>query len=86
MIRIFSSRLGRSERRVYGLLVIYFVIVFVAMLWPIYPLFASALPLVAGLPLSLFYLAALLVISFGVLLALYRWEARRGLLDDAESD
>ena len=84
-IRLFSARLSRRERRVYGALLAYFLVVFAAMLWPIYPFFSGALPLIAGLPLSLFYLTALLLLSFGVLLALYSWEARRGRLDP-ESD
>ncbi len=80
-IRLFSTRLSRRERRVYGALLTYFLVVFAAMLWPIYPLFSGARPLVAGLPLSLFYLTTLLLLSFGVLLALYLWEAKRGRLD-----
>jgi hypothetical protein len=79
--RVFASRLDRRERRVYGTLTVYFCVVFAAMLWPVYPLFASARPLLAGLPLSLFYLTVLLLLSFAVLLGLYRWEARRGRLD-----
>ncbi len=79
--RVFSSRLGRAERRVYGGVSLYFLVVFTAMLWPIYPLFSRARPLIAGLPPSLFYLAVLLLASFAVLLGLYRWESRRGRLD-----
>jgi membrane protein implicated in regulation of membrane protease activity len=84
-IRLFSARLSRRERRVYGALLAYFLVVFAAMLWPIYPFFSGAVPLIVGLPLSLFYLTTLLLLSFGVLLALYFWEARRGRLDP-ESD
>ena len=80
-LRVFSSRLGRGERRVYGGVVIYFCLVFAAMLWPIYSLFSGARPLVAGLPLSLFYLTVLLIVSFAVLVGLYLWESRRGRLD-----
>ena len=85
-VRLFAARLSRRERRVYGALLAYFVVVFAAMLWPIYPFFSGALPLIAGLPLSLFYLTTLLLLSFGVLLALYSWEARRGCLDPEDSD
>ena len=80
-LRVFSSRLTRRERLVYGTITVYFCAVFAAMLWPIYPLFGGARPLIAGLPQSLFYLAVLLVTSFGVLGVLYRWELRRGRLD-----
>ena len=80
-LRLFPSGLSPGQRRVYGSLVAYFLVVFAAMLWPIYPWFSAARPLIAGLPLSLFYLTALLLLSFGVLLALYAWEARAGRLD-----
>lgn len=80
-VRLFSARLSRRERFVYGALLAYFLIVLAAMLWPIYPFFSGALPLIGGLPLSLFYLTTLLLLSFGVLLALYSWEAKHGRLD-----
>jgi len=67
---------------VYGAVTVWFLLVGAAMIWPIYPLFSSALPLVAGIPLSLAYLVALLTISFAAGLALYRWEDRQGLLDE----
>jgi len=66
---------------VYGGVLLYFVVVFAAMLWPIYPFFGRARPLIAGLPPSLFYLTVLLLASFAVLLGLYRWEARCGRVD-----
>lgn len=85
-LRVFSTRLAQGERRVYGAVLVYFCLVFAAMLWPIYPLFGAARPLVAGLPLSLAYLAFLLIVSFTVLGSLYLWESRRGRLDpDHES-
>lgn len=79
--RVFASRLDPGERRVYGAVTVYFCLVFAAMLWPVYSWFAGARPLIAGLPLSLFFLTVLLLVSFAVLLGLYRWEARRGRLD-----
>ena len=85
-LRLFSSRLSAGERRLYGAVTIYFCAVAAAMLWPVYPLFSRARPLVLGLPLSLFYLTVLLLGSFGVMLALYGWEARRGRLDPAASE
>jgi hypothetical protein len=54
------------------------------MIWPGYLPFAKVRPLVLGMPFGLFYYAALLAASFGVLLALYRWEIRRGL-DEGEA-
>lgn len=83
-LRLFPSRLDRTARRVYGAVVLFFAGVFLALLWPVYPLFAAARPLIAGLPLSLFYLASILVVCFLVLFGLYRWEAASGRLDDGE--
>ena len=82
--RVFSSRLENAERRTYGAVVAYFCVVFAAMLWPIYPLFSSARPIILGLPFSLFYLATLLIVSFSVLGGLYLWESRRGRLDPGD--
>lgn len=80
-LRVFSSRLANRDRRIYGAVAVYFGVVFAAMLWPIYPLFSRARPILFGLPFSLFYLAVLLLLSFAVLGGLYLWEARRGRLD-----
>lgn len=77
-LRFFASRLTRSERRVYAAVVAFYAMAAVAMTWPVYAVFGRARPLVLGMPLSLFYLACFVVASFLVLLALYRWEARRG--------
>ena len=83
-IRVFSSRLSPRARRVYAVLLVYFLVVSASLLWPIYTLFASARPLILGLPLSLFFLTVVLLASFGVLLGLYRWEDRSGALDEEE--
>jgi TRAP-type C4-dicarboxylate transport system permease small subunit len=85
-LRLFPSRLDRRARRVYGAVSLFFAAAFIALLWPVYPLFGHARPLILGLPPSLFYLAALLVACFVVLLGLYRWEATRGRLDGAPGD
>ncbi len=81
-LRIFPSGQPAAERRVYAAVVVYFLAVAVALLWPVYSWFGAATPLVLGMPLSLFYLAAAVVVSFVVMLALYLWEARRGLHDE----
>jgi hypothetical protein len=82
--RVFSSRLSAGQRRVYGAATLWFAIVTLAMLWPIYPVFSGIRPMFLGLPLSLAYLAALLTLSFCAGLALYLWEDRHGLLDPAD--
>lgn len=76
--RLMPSHLSRTERVVYGGITVYFVLVFLALIWPVYPFFSGIEPRILGLPLSLSYIVGLLLLSFGVLLALYLWEERRG--------
>jgi hypothetical protein len=61
--------------------ILLFVAVFLASIWPIYPFFSRIHPIVLGLPFSLVYLIILLLFSFSVLLSLYLWESRNGRLD-----
>ena len=79
--RIFSSKLDARERRIYGAVTFVFVGTFFAVQWPIYTWFSRVKPFVLGVPFSLFYLIALLLICFFSLLALYRWEASRDKLE-----
>ena len=79
--RIFSSTLSKVERRIYGAATVVFIGVFLATMWPIYPLFNRIRPFVLGMPASLFYLLVLVFVGFFSLLALYRWEDRRGKLE-----
>ena len=90
--RLFSSRLTRTERRVYGAVTVFFLLAFLATIWPIQAAFGGALPFVLSLPFDLFYLAAILVGSFFILLGLFVWEGRReerrrpnGRADDADA-
>ena len=69
------------RNRVYRAVVLYFIVVFLAMMWPVYPVFSKISPMLLGIPLSLFYLVVLLLLSFIVLLSLYLWESHRGELD-----
>lgn len=75
-----------AGRSTYRAVMVWFVVVFVAMVWPAAVPFARARPLVLGMPFSLFYYACLLVASFCVLLGLYRWEISRGLGEDDGDD
>jgi TRAP-type C4-dicarboxylate transport system permease small subunit len=84
--RLFSSRLTPTRRRLYRGVVVFFLVVLLAMIWPVATLFSHARPLVLGLPFYLFYLAVLLVGSFLVLLALYVWENRTGSSSDPGED
>jgi hypothetical protein len=60
--------------KVYRVVVVYFILVFAAMMWPIYPYFSRIHPIILNIPFSLFYLVILIIASFLVLLALYLWE------------
>jgi len=80
--RLFSSRLTPTHRRIYRSVVVFFALIFLAMIWPVVTLFSHARPLVLGLPFFLFYLSVLLVGSFLVLLTLYLWEKRTGSSSD----
>lgn len=79
--RFFSSQLTRTHRRVYGAATAWFVFAGASMVWPLYLPMARVRPLVLGLPWSLFWLALMVGVSFGVAVALFRWESRRGLID-----
>ena len=50
------------------LLALFFTAMFIATMWPVYPLVSRIRPLVFGLPFSLVYLLGLTIISFVVLL------------------
>lgn len=71
---------GSKGRLADRLVVAWFVFVFLALMWPLYLPAARVRPLVLGMPFSLFWIAALLVASFAVLLV-YSW--RRGGDGDA---
>ncbi len=68
-------------RRLRRAVALFFCLVFLASIWPVYPLFSRIQPLVLGLPFSLAYLVILLVAAFLVLLGLYLWEQRHGELE-----
>ena len=57
--------------------IVFFTILFAAMMWPIHPLFSRIDPMVLGVPFSLFYLIVLIAVCFLALLGLYLWEKRR---------
>jgi hypothetical protein len=69
----------RSGRLVHRLVVAWFVLVFLAMIWPLYVPMARVRPLVLGVPFSLAWIAGLLIASFFVLLGyhLHQGRARR---------
>lgn len=77
--RFFSRSLRPGERRIYRAAAVLFAGIFAALVWPIYSWFAGIRPRVLGLPFSLVYVVALVVLSFLALLALFLWEGRRGV-------
>lgn len=80
--RFVSRSLEPAHRRVYLAATGWFVLAAVVMTWPGYRLFNHIRPLVLGMPFSLFFLAGISVLSFGVGLALFFWELRHGLIAD----
>lgn len=84
--RILSSRLEPHQRRVYRSVLVFFVSIFLAMIWPVVVQFSHARPLVFGMPFFLFYLTALLLTSFIVLLVLFLWEGRAGVDSNPEEE
>jgi hypothetical protein len=82
--RIFPSHLSPRERVVYRGVTLFFGVLFVALIWPVYALFAGIRPMILGVPLSQAYVVGLLLLSFSVLLALFLWEDRRGATGDGD--
>jgi len=82
--RIFSRHLSPTQLRVYRGVLVFFAVIFLAMIWPLVTLFSHARPLIFGLPFFLFYLTVLLISSFLVLLCLYLWEERAGVSEELE--
>lgn len=64
---IFSANNSRRKKRAY-IVVILLTFVQLSMLWPIYPLFASATPLILGFPLSFAWVILMVICSFSFLL------------------
>lgn len=61
---------------------VFYVLLFAALVWPVYPWFATIEPRVLAMPFSLFYVVVGLLFSFFVLFAYYRWERKRETVND----
>ena len=59
---------------------VFSVVALLLSIWPIYPLASRIYPMVLGLPFSLFYLVALVLTVFSVMLGLFLWESRNDRL------
>lgn len=84
--RFVPPDLTPGERRVYLGATAVLVVVFCALVWPVYPRFAGIRPLVLGVPLSLAWVVAWLLVSFMTLLALFLWEGNRSDRSDRGED
>jgi len=70
---IFSA--NDSIRRKKGLILVSVLTLFqLCLIWPIYPLFANATPLILGFPMSLVWVVLILVLSFSSLLFFFKTE------------
>ena len=67
------------SRGPYRAIALFYTALFFAVMWPIYPRFATIEPRVLNVPFSLAYVVGALLLSFFVLLGLYLWEESRGL-------
>ena len=83
-----SKRVSRpsGHRLVYGTVAACYVLLFAALIWPVYPRFATIEPRVLQMPHSMAYVVGGLMVSFTVLLGLYLWEESKDSSDDQEDD
>lgn len=84
--RFVPRGLPRGAKRVYLAVTAFFVLVFVGLIWPVYPAFATIRPRVLGMPFSLVYVIIVLLAAFAVLLGLYVWEDRHGRHDPLDPE
>ena len=66
--------MNKARRRVYRAAALFYLALFAAVIWPVYPRFATIEPRVLEMPFSLAYVVGALLLSFLVLLGLYLWE------------
>ena len=66
-----------ARSRIGTAVAVFYVLLFAALVWPVYPRFATIEPRVLAMPFSLFYVVVCLLLSFSVLFLYYLWERRR---------
>ena len=76
---------SRNHRRLGLAVAVFYVLLFVALVWPVYPRFATIEPRVLAMPFSLVYVVVGLLLSFLALFAFYVWERRRESADGADA-
>jgi len=74
------------NRMVYRAFGAFYIVLFAALIWPIYPRFATIEPRILRMPHSLATVIAGLVLSFAALLGLYLWERSSTRPDDQRDD
>lgn len=84
--RFLPSDLPPGARRVYVGATLFFAVTFVALVWPVYSLFAGIRPRILGLPLSLTWVVGWVVAGFLVLAAVHLWEGRRDEEENGAGD
>lgn len=75
-----ASGSGRGRGAAVAIAVFYSLL-FVAMIWPVYPRFATIEPRVFAMPFALWYVVVGLLVSFFVLFGYYLWEKASGSPD-----
>lgn len=77
-----SRRATPSDRHPVAIAVaVFYVLLFAALVWPIYPQFATIEPRVLAMPFSLVYVVVGLLLSFSALFGYYLWERKRETAD-----
>jgi polyferredoxin len=77
-LKLFPDRSSARHRRRRLIFLAIYGALFASLIWPVYPLFAGARPLVLGLPLSLAWIVLVLSLMFAALLWLFFGEEPRG--------
>lgn len=67
-----------SKNKITRAYVVFLVILFLCMIFPVYSLANRVFPLVLGLPFGLFWIVLMEVIAFVVLCVFYRYEYGKG--------
>lgn len=76
-VRLFPEGMPRPVRRAYIGYLIYFIVLVLCTVWPIYLIGNRVEPYVLGMPFSMFWIVLVLGASLAGLFHLYRFERKR---------
>lgn len=76
-LKLFPQRSSERHRRRRLIFLAVFVVLTLALIWPVYPLFSGIRPLILGLPLSLAWIVIDLALMFAALVWLFLGEEPR---------